>query len=365
MSRVHSSHMGIDACLRRARDSLFWPGMNYQIRQYVSGCEVCLSTGAKQSKETITQHDVPDKPWAKLASDLFVYEEHDYLITVDYYSNFWEVDYLYKTDSQTVIRKLKAQFARYGVPTTFMSDNGPQFSSDEFHKFSKEWNFKHITSSPRYPQSNGLVENAVEMAKRLMRRAKKSGQDCFLSLLDFRNTPTQGMTSSPAQRLMSRRTRTLLPTAEKLFEPQVVTTALEEKKDLKKKQAFYYNQNARDLNPLKKGDVVRVEPTERKSDWKKAVVISAHKELPRSYDIKTEEGRTLRRNRRHLRATCESYRDTDVSDSDILDSKVNKPTDVTETQPTTTLFSDVVKSGVTTRSGRNIKSPEYLKDYVQ
>ena len=116
---------------------------------------------------------------------------------------------------------------------------------------------------------------------------------------------------------------------------------------------------------MKKGDVVRVEPTERKSDWKKAVVISAHKELPRSYDIKTEEGRTLRRNRRHLRATCESYRDTDVSDSDILDSKVDKPTDVTETQPTTTLFSDVVKSGVTTRSGRNIKSPEYIKDYVQ
>lgn len=54
-----------------------------------------------------------------------------------------------------------------------------------------------------------------------MKRALKSNSDPYLALLDFRNTPTQGMGTSPAQPLMSRRTKTLLPTKESLLEPEV------------------------------------------------------------------------------------------------------------------------------------------------
>ena len=47
-------------------------------------------------------------------------------------------------------------FSRHGISQMVRSDNGPQFISTEFKKFEKEWGFQHITSSPHYPQSNGM-----------------------------------------------------------------------------------------------------------------------------------------------------------------------------------------------------------------
>ena len=65
-----------------------------------------------------------------------------------------------KTTTSRVIKILKNMFSRYGVPDQIISDNGPQFASAEFAKFGKQWGFNHVTSSPRYPQSNGKAENA-------------------------------------------------------------------------------------------------------------------------------------------------------------------------------------------------------------
>ena len=96
------------------------------------------------------------------------------------------------------------------------------FGSREFQDFTREYEFEHLTSSPDYPQSNRKVENAIKTAKSLMKTARESGQDFYLSLLAWRNTPTEGMGSSPAQRLFSRHTKTSLPSASRLLEPEPV-----------------------------------------------------------------------------------------------------------------------------------------------
>ena len=90
------------------------------------------------------------------------------------------------------------QFACHGIPDTCVSDNGPQFAS-EYKKFSRKWKFELVTTSPRYPKSNGRVKTAVGAAQRLMRKAKKGGSGAYLALLDYRNTPTQGLDTSPVQ----------------------------------------------------------------------------------------------------------------------------------------------------------------------
>ena len=86
------------------------------------------------------------------------------------------------------------------MPEEVRSDNGPQFSSTNFENFAKEWDFKHVTSSPHYPKANGKVENAVKTAKKIPKKAQEDERDPYLALLAQRNTPTEGLDSFPVQR---------------------------------------------------------------------------------------------------------------------------------------------------------------------
>ena len=60
--KLHRSHCGVHACQRRARDSLYWPSMNAQVKDFVSQCAVCRSMDNKQQKETLQSHQVPNRP---------------------------------------------------------------------------------------------------------------------------------------------------------------------------------------------------------------------------------------------------------------------------------------------------------------
>lgn len=134
-----------------------------------------------KGKETLMPHDIPKRPWEKVDQIYSRMMKKNYLITVDYVSNFFEIDYLKNTESMTVVNKLKYQFARYGIPDTCMSDNVPQFTSETFKQFSKTWKFMHVTSSSMYAQSNGKAENAVKNAKRIMKKARESRSDPYLA----------------------------------------------------------------------------------------------------------------------------------------------------------------------------------------
>jgi len=168
LNRIHSSRIGIEGYLRRAKESLYWPGMSSNVKDLVSKCDIyCIFTD-KQQKETLHPHDVPDRPRAKVGTDLFTFDDKQYMVTVDYYSNFIEVDWL------------------------------PDMKSK---------------SSPILAHSNGKAEQAFKTAKPLIRKAKREKHDPYLALLDFKNTPTHGMDSSPRERLMSHPTKTLLSTS--------------------------------------------------------------------------------------------------------------------------------------------------------
>ena len=124
---IHCGHQGIESCLRRAREHVFWPGMNKEVKEWIQTCEACREFEQTPCKETLICHEIPNSPWQKIATDLFTFKNKEYLVTVCYRSNFWEVDRLYNTKSSTVIKKLKAHLARYGIPKQLVTDNGPQF----------------------------------------------------------------------------------------------------------------------------------------------------------------------------------------------------------------------------------------------
>ena len=113
-------------------------------------------------------HEIPERPWQTVAADLFQIEDVKYLIVVDYHSRYFELERMPSTTSSAVINKMKAMFERFGIPERLVSDNGPQFAAEDFSSFAHEWDFRHVTTSPIYPQANGLVERSVQTAKELL-----------------------------------------------------------------------------------------------------------------------------------------------------------------------------------------------------
>ena len=129
LSRIHSSHQGVASCLRKARDIVFWPGMSAEIKDLVKRCSVCAEFQAKNARQPMQSHQNPDRPWSKIATDLFTLNTKNYITVVDYFSDFIEVSELQDTTSTSVIQALKEHFTRHGIPDTVVSDNGSQFSS--------------------------------------------------------------------------------------------------------------------------------------------------------------------------------------------------------------------------------------------
>ncbi|XP_022792746.1 uncharacterized protein K02A2.6-like [Stylophora pistillata] len=162
-----------------------------------------------QAREELQPHELPSRPRQKIAADLFVIGQQTFLIMVGYWSSFFEVVEIHRKTAQAVITQFKVQFARHGIPEVLISDNGPEFDNQEFKNFSTDWQFEHRSSSPRYPHANGKVEN-VKTCKGLLLKAKEDKRDPLSAILAWRNTPSEGFSTSPVQRLMDRRTRTLL-----------------------------------------------------------------------------------------------------------------------------------------------------------
>lgn len=150
----------------------------------MSQCPECCRD-APPRKEPLISTPLPEFPWQRAATDLFELRADTYVVVVDYFCRYPEVVQLGSTTSREVIRALKDIFGRHGVPETLVSDNGPQYSSVEFSEFASAYGFKHSTSSPHYPQSNGLAERMVKTVKGLF----KNSPDQSLALLSYRTTP--------------------------------------------------------------------------------------------------------------------------------------------------------------------------------
>lgn len=168
--------------------------------------------------QPLIPHEVPTYAWEKVGLDIFVFSNVKYLIVVDYLTDFFEIERLYNETSDTVIRVIKQQFARYGIPEIVISDNGPCFASHLFKVFSQNYDFQHIFSSPHHPQSNGKAENAVKQAKSLLKKSTLSETDPYLGLLELRNTPDPSTGLSPAQKFHCRQLRSIVPSCKQLLE---------------------------------------------------------------------------------------------------------------------------------------------------
>lgn len=239
LEKLHRGHQGFTKCRERARQSIWWPGLSKQLVELVKNCKECCRHQAQRA-EPLVHSVLPLLPWQKVAVDLFEWRKHTYLLLIDYYSRYIEIAKLGSLAACEVIIHLKSIFARHGIPEQIISDNGPQFASMEFAKFKQDYGFDHLTSSPRFPQSNGEAERAVQTVKNLLEKE----DDPYVALLVYRTTPLQ-IGFSPAELLMSRKLRTTIPTTRESRKPQIPNEKIIRERDenSKKQQKCNFDTN--------------------------------------------------------------------------------------------------------------------------
>ena len=360
LKQIHYAHQGIDKCRLRAKGSVFWDKINADIELYVNKCPQCQAHKPSQVKEPLMPHDVPPRPWHTVASDLFYWEPKNYLLVVDMFSKFPVVRKLDNTSSAATIGHLRGIFEEHGIPEKMLSDNGPQYSSAEFKRFAEEYGFDHVTSSPRYPQSNGFAERMVQTIKQLFTKCHESGSDPHLAMLCLRTTPVDHSLPAPCELLNGRRYRSNIPSraTSRISDNDYVST-LQNRQDRSKE---LYNRHSRPLPKLTHGENVRIQD-DRTGTWKPGMV-KCTSYTPRSYDVTTSNG-TYRRNQRHIRKTKETF---NIPQDSVVDSGPPEiPEEPKEIVPPTTLPQEANSSALTnyvTRSGRTVVKPPRYRDTV-
>ncbi|UYV79296.1 hypothetical protein LAZ67_17001982 [Cordylochernes scorpioides] len=293
LDKLHAGHFGITKTRLRARETVWWPGISEEIAETVRKCSVCIQE-AVSKHEPLIPTNFPTRPWQKIGMDLFKFENKWYLVVIDYYSRFPEVVQLDRLTANVVVRSCKSIFARHGIPETVVSDNGTQFgAAREFANFARQYGFTHVTSSPRFPQSNGMAEAGVKIAKLIL----KKNQDPSLGLLEYRSTPLENG-YSPAELLMGRELRKTLPIAPENLNPKLVDSQTLKRKEGRRrkdmKSRYDRRCGATDMEELSEGDTVWI------TDMRTWGIVKQKASTPRSYMVDTPVG-TLRRNRFHLR----------------------------------------------------------------
>ena len=195
---VHKGLQGKERCLLRARNTVFWPKMTYNIKQLIEKCIICQVHGKSQPIIGTTQ-ELPPFPWHTLVTDMFYWKRMDFLIVADVLSKYFIVRKLSNSTSAAICTELSMIVTELGLPHIIRSDNGPCYNSKEFQQFLQCDNITHQTSSPNHPRSNGFVERMARFSKKLMCKAGKEGKPWISGLFDYRVTPQSGSIASPLQ----------------------------------------------------------------------------------------------------------------------------------------------------------------------
>ena len=201
---IHVGHKGKEHCLLRAKNTVFWPKITYDIQQLIEKCMISQEYGKSQPLIGITQ-ELPLFQRHTLATDLFYWKRMDFILVADVFSKYIIVRKLPNSSPTAVCIELSMIVTELGLPHVIKSGNGPCYNSKEFQQFLQWYSIQHQMSSPNHPRSNGFAKRMVGVAKKLMDKAGKEGKPWISGLFDYRVTLQSGSITSPSQ-LMTQRT---------------------------------------------------------------------------------------------------------------------------------------------------------------
>ena len=312
LQTLHAAHQGVGAMSQRAADSMFWPGISIDITRTRNECEHCHRMAKSNAMEPPPEIIQPDYPFQQLCSDYFSYNNGNYLVMVDRYSN-WPIVFKENGKAEQLIKRLRDVFITFGIPEELTSDGGPQFTADETQRFLESWGVRHRRSSVANPHANSRAEIAVKTVKRmLMANTSPTGSldvDSFQrAMLIYRNSIDPETKTSPAMIIFGHQIRDPIPTPIGKYCPHPTwqETMDNREKALAKRhnrEREKWSEHTKELQPLEKGDNVYIQNMTGNNPlrWERTGIILEVKPF-KQYLVKVDgTGRTTLRNRKNLR----------------------------------------------------------------
>ncbi|XP_063889726.1 uncharacterized protein K02A2.6-like [Scylla paramamosain] len=365
-ANLHAGHQGLDSMLRRARQCVYWPGLEGDLQHYRASCTSCETHAPSQPSETLVITPPPEYPFQSTVADMFQHEGHTYMVYADRLTGWLELAHFpHGATSNKIKSQMRQYFKRWGAPEQLSTDGGPNLASEEMSEFLKKWSVIARLSSAQYPQSNGRAEAAVKTAKRIIRANTGSGgsldtDKTSLAVLQYLNTPLRSVNKSPAQLATGRQLRDGVPTARRHYKVDRHWGRTLREREVKMGEegnTLMATCTPRQLRPLSPGTRVRMQ-NQAWGTWDRTgLIVEA---LPyRQYTVRLDgSGRISLRNRKHLRPVAES---TPPPAPPTL-----RPPTPPAAQPTTTptQVSTPTQPQLRPAPRRQVRRPGWLSDYV-
>ena len=243
LEELHQGHPGASRMKALARSYVWWPGLDLDLENLAKSCLQCQEVKVSPPVAPLHPWVWPAQPWQRIHIDFAgPFLGSNFLVVVDAHSKWPEVVEMKTLTSAKTIEALRELFATYGLPQQLVSDNGSQFTSEEFAQFMTTNGIKHICCAPYHPASNGLAERFVQTFKKSM-LASRSDQMSFQQrlcsfLLAYRTTPHSTTGGAPCMLFFKRQLRTRLD----LLKPDYGDKALGKQAD----QKNYHDLHSRD-----------------------------------------------------------------------------------------------------------------------
>lgn len=364
---AHEGHPGSSAMKRRLRQKVWWPKIDDHVEKCVKGCNACILVSSVGPPEPMRRSRMPTRAWSDVAVDFLgpLPSGHNLLVMIDYFSRFTEVVVMKQITAELTIQALFETFSRFGIPEVLRSDHGPQFTSESFKEFCREYGIEQQRTTPYWPQANGEVERMNNTILKRLRISQELGSldwkwDLRSFLLMYNSTPHSITGIAPSALMFGRVMRDKLPSA---HEPTEQLTESIRDRDWAKKVAAADLENKRRQAKrieLHEGDIVVAKRMIRENKLASNFGSEQFQIVKRSdtdAELRSlETGKIYHRNVSHLKPITQSgTQDVGSSNDEVLPDE--QQLDIPEVASSS-------NQGVQPRERRQQKAPSYLQEYV-
>ena len=304
LEELHIAHSGMVRMKALARAHIWWPGIDTEIEDMVRRCSACQLHRNHNAPVQVTCWPWPSTPWTRIHADFAgPIDGRMFLIVTDAHSKWLEVVAMTSTTSKATIAEFQRLFAQFGLPSALVTDNGPQFTSEEWATFMSQHGIVHMRSSPYHPATNGAAERNVQTFKAALTAEKRGSLSWDAALQRFlgcyRATPHAMTGKSPAALFLHRELRTrldllhpVLPT--EVSQPATASRVADQQRKISERSA-----NSALQKSLEVGNSVHARVYNKPVKWLPGTVVRSVG--AKSFEVKLASGVLVRRHLNQLR----------------------------------------------------------------